>query len=353
MTTIADSPTLKERGTAMRRLIAIATVTGMTVPGLVAAAGPTRAVVPGTNGRIVFSRETCTHTCMYSIVAANPNDTDENVLAGPYPRDAYDDHFIANWAPAGTSVIFMLYNEIWQVRPDGTGLHELLDPPEGTGVDDGPTFTPDGARIVFTLCCPEGFGYSLWMINAEGTGLRDVTKEPVFNGDGPADDAPQVSPDGKHIVFSRCFPDQPNCVIATVNISGNHLRQLTDSTQFNAQRPNWSPDSKKIVFEVVTADGTPDIATMNADGSGLTQLTFNTPGETFSHSPCYSPDGTKILFQQRPSTAGGVDLFTMNLDGSGTTQVTRTPTNEREPEWAVGPGRVGDLEHSKPEGGSS
>ena len=74
---------------------------------------------------------------------------------------------------------------------------------------------------------------------------------------------------------------------------------------------------------------------MNADGSGLTQLTFTTPGKAFSRSPCYSPDGTKILFQYRPSTGGGVDLFTMDTDGSRVTQVTRTPTSERDPEWAV------------------
>jgi Tol biopolymer transport system component len=73
---------------------------------------------------------------------------------------------------------------------------------------------------------------------------------------------------------------------------------------------------------------------MNADGSGLNQLTFETPGKTFSQGACFSPDGTKILFQHRPST-GGVDLFTMNPDGSDVTQVTRTSTNERDPEWAA------------------
>jgi Tol biopolymer transport system component len=324
----------------MRRWIAIVSAIGMTLLGLLMAAVPARSVVPGRNGRIVFSREACTPTCMYTIVAADSNDTNERVLAGPYPRDAFDDHFLANWSPDGESVIFVADlgggQAIWQVSADGTGLHEVFEAPAGTGMDDGPVFTPDGKHIVFTRCCDQRltFGYDLWMINADGTGLKDLTKEPLTTvDDGPADVDPQVSPDGKHIVFARCFPDRP-CLVATVNINGGNLRQLTDNTLFDVEHPNWSPDSKTIVFEM-QANGKSDLATMNADGSGLTQLTFNTPFKTTSHGPCFSPDGSKIMFHYRPST-GGVDLFTMNPDGSGVLQVTRTPTNERDPEWATG-----------------
>jgi hypothetical protein len=42
------------------------------------------------------------------------------VLAGPYPRDAWDDHFIANWSPDGKTVIFMANQGIWQVNADGS-----------------------------------------------------------------------------------------------------------------------------------------------------------------------------------------------------------------------------------------
>lgn len=317
----------------MKRILCLALSVALTI---VSVARPAGAVVPGANGRIVFARAHCTSTCStWQIVAADANDTNETVLAGPYSQDVFDEHFIANWSPDAKSVIFMVNQGIWQVNADGSNRHLVWSPPaDGSGLDDGPTFTPDGRHIVFTRCCPQGYGYSLWMINSDGTGLRDVTSEPVVNGDGPADTTPQVSPDGKHILFNRCFPDQP-CAIATVTINGTHLHQLTDNSQFATEYPNWSPDSTKIVF-TKQANGTADIATINSDGTGLTQLTDTSGRKNFSFDPCYSSDGTKIMFAHYLST-GGIDLFTMNPDGSGVTQVTRTaPAFEDLPQWASG-----------------
>jgi Tol biopolymer transport system component len=319
----------------VKRLTVLLTVVALfLVCALVVGGGSASAVVSGKNGRIVFARRTCAPTCMWSLLAANPDDSNEIVLAGPYPR-VFDDHFIANWSPDAKSVIFMADlgggQGIWQVSATGTGLHELwAPPPDGTGIDDGPAFTPDGRHIVFTRCCPRGFGYSLWMINADGTGLKHLTAEPSSpTGEGPADTTPQVSPDGKLVVFNRC--EFNGCVVATVSINGGTPRDLTDPS-LDSEHPNWSPDSKTIVFAFHSANPF-NIATVNASGGGVTQLTFDSSGS--SSDPCFSPDGTKILFVHSPSTGRGLDLFTMNPTGGGVTQLTRTPGNESNPEWAT------------------
>jgi TolB protein len=323
----------------MRRLIALATVFGVTFLGLMLIGGPAGAVVPGTNGRILFTRAICTSDTRpcWEIVSADPNGTHETLLAGPYPRGVWDDHFIANWSPDEKTVIFMADlgggQAIWQVNADGTGLHMVWTPPnDGTGIDDGPAFTPDGKSIIFTRCCPQSSGYGLWRINADGSGLRIVTTEAVGPSvDGPSDNLPQVSPDGRSIAFHRNL-NYCGCYIATVNIAGGNLRGLTDLS-INAQIPNWSPDSKRIVFEMFPPNGGAEVGIVNADGTGFTQLTFGN-GKTFNFAPSFSPDGTKIIFSRAPST-GGVDLFTMNPDGSGVTQVTRTSTDELFPQWAA------------------
>jgi Tol biopolymer transport system component len=330
----------------VRRLVALAVAAGMTWLGVVGIGASAQAVVPGANGRILFTRAICfsdARRC-WEIVAADPNGAHETLIAGPYRRNVWDDHFIANWSPDGKTVIFMAKlgrkQAIWEVNADGTGLHAIWTPPnDGSGIDDGPAFTPDGRYIIFTRCCPKPSGYGLWRINADGSRLRVVTREVAGgpNVDGPSDNLPQVSPDGKRIAYHRnvvTCSDPSDCGnrIVTVNIHGGNSVQLTDPS-INAQIPNWSSDSKRIVFEMYPPEGGAEVGIVNADGSGFRQLTFGNE-ETFSFAPSFSPDGTKIIFSRFPST-GGVDLFTMNPDGSGVTQVTRTTSIELLPQWAA------------------
>jgi len=315
----------------VRRLTVCLAVLAMVLAGTWLGAGSSSAVVPGSNGQILFTRQICssdTRPC-WEIVVADAADSHEKVVAGPYPRDAWDDHFIANWAPDGKSLIFIADQRIWRVDADGSNLHAVFTPPDdGSGIDDGPAFTPDGAHIVFTRCCPRSSGYGLWMIDTDGTRLRQVTTETVGpNADGPSDNLPQVSPDGKTIAFHR---NSDANRIALVNIAGGNLRELTDGP-LQGQIPNWSPDGRHLVFEGF--EGRPNVWRINVDGSGLTRLTSDTTSGG-SLSPSYSPDGTKIIFSHFPST-GGVDLFTMNPDGSGATRLTRTAANEFFPQWAA------------------
>jgi hypothetical protein len=52
-------------------------------------------------------------------------------------------------------------------------------------------------------------------------------------------------------------------VVATVSINGGTIHNLTDPA-LDSQHPNWSPDSRKIVFTIHSENGTENIAIMNA-----------------------------------------------------------------------------------------
>src|SRR4051794_2921524 len=98
--------------------------------------------------------------------------------------------------------------------------------------------------------------------------------------------------------------------IFTVRENGNELRQITH-VDGDAIAPDWSPDGRRIVFELDTPD-TAEVAVMNADGSGLVTL----PGiGLFNGDPSFTPDGQRIVYGFFDGEHGGI--ASMNLDGSG------------------------------------
>jgi Tol biopolymer transport system component len=60
--------------------------------------------------------------------------------------------------------------------------------------------------------------------------------------------------------------------------------------------------------------GAPEIYTINADGSGLTQVTFD---NFFDCAPRWSPDGTRIAFAHAVPATFQTVIATIAADGTG------------------------------------
>ncbi len=91
----------------------------------------------------------------------------------------------------------------------------------------------------------------------------------------------------------------------------------------------YSPDGTKIAF-MNNYDGDYEICVMNADGTGVRQLTKNSSTDTY---PTWSPDGTKIAFASNRD--GDVDIWVMNADGSQQTNITNDdPWDDDDPHWS-------------------
>jgi Tol biopolymer transport system component len=101
------------------------------------------------------------------------------------------------WSPIDDRILFVAqdtenhHKAIWMVNADGTAPHRLqiargcggpLSDPESFGCYS-PSWSPDGRWIVFVRSAPDGSEENIWIVNADGSGLVQLT-------DGGTDDLP-------------------------------------------------------------------------------------------------------------------------------------------------------------------
>jgi carboxymethylenebutenolidase len=229
---------------------------------------------------------------------------------------------------------YRLEAEIWMMNSDGSQAVRLT---RNTTDDLGAVWSPDGKTIAFygVQFAPDSRGQltagapHIFMVDV-GTGVQTQLltdqREPVRGR------FPSWSPDGQTIAFDTAGPGSN---IAVINIDGTGLTQLTHDAAARNIRPDWSPDGRKIAFARGPA-GNEQIFTMNADGSSVVRLTDPNAGGQ-GNAPDWSPDGRTIVFQsRRDSTAQPAhdQIYLMNADGSGQRRLTNHPRPDADPEWS-------------------
>jgi Tol biopolymer transport system component len=237
------------------------------------------------------------------------------------------------WSPDHSKIAFQggdTGGDIWVVNADGSGLTNLTDTPSGIGADHaaekGPRWSPDGSRILFTrtiLLPPDGdvLETDIWVMNANGSGQTKLTE----TGSEQAEGGDYTwSPDGTKIAFTSARGGSPG--IWVMGADGSNEHQLADGISFD---PDWSPDGKRIAFLRQGAEI--DVWAMNADGSNEDQLT-NQPGD-LKAEVSWSPDGTKIVYRFAASP-GSSDIWTVNADGNGEFNVTKSGGDNTDPVWS-------------------
>lgn len=191
------------------------------------------------------------------------------------------------------------------------------------GVDSrNATWSPDGEYIAFHARVPEG-GWAVHTIKADGTELKRLTYS-----DGATDAWVSWSPDGKTIAFStNRAPHGPNYQTYIINADGTGERQLLSNPN-RSQRPFWSPDGKNIVVGS-NRDGRWDIYIDAADGSGTVRVTNDARTDL---EPSWSPDGSKIIFSGQLSDTD-TQLFVVDADGSNLTVLDLGPGRNHHGSW--------------------
>jgi Tol biopolymer transport system component len=249
------------------------------------------------------------------------------------------------WSPDGRRIAFVSQrdgnSEVYVMNADGSGKRNLTR--DRASDDDYPTWSPDGRKIAFLRGRPQSqtvdvstwsprpancsgsprrcvfrfFLYDLYVVNADGSGLRRLTR----NQTGTY----QVvwSPDGRTIYYGRYL----------VSTDGSGARRLP----YIPLTAVWSPDGRRIAFVISLGPRHPpvvqnsEIYVMNADGSGARRLTHEAG---YDGEPAWSPDGRKIAFQSTKTIGGNKEIYVMNADGSGKRNLTRNPAMDGRPSWS-------------------
>ncbi len=278
----------------------------------------------------------------------------------------------ADWSPDGKWIAFTSdmdgYADIYRRRVTGTQTERVTTEPS---FDWLPRWSPDGETILFLS--DRGGMKDIYLMNVLGGQIRRLTYsveeelEPVSwspdgaevlywvkdankNGeiktvssippditewgygrytDSPLDDCSfgySWAPD-RTLAFTRVESDGKTYNIYVRGFGSNASPRLLVA---NALHPSWSPDGLKLAFSRVEADGTSEIYTIMADGTGLTRLTINSG---FDGNPSWSPDGTRIAFAS--DRDGNADIFVMNADGSNPVSIHTRPEDDRTPVWSL------------------
>ena len=145
------------------------------------------------------------------------------------------------WSPGGRKIAFVSDRsgvaQVYVMRADGTRQRRLTTVRKTHyGVD----WSPDGRRLVYDEGNP-GEATSIWMMNADGSGKRQLTPTTgVIRDFGPA-----WSPDGKQIVFTRVFGTSREARQSIFVMDANGKRQHALTPGGKQVMPAWQPRSPR------------------------------------------------------------------------------------------------------------
>jgi hypothetical protein len=265
------------------------------------------------------------------VVVAAADGTGARVVSGDHPVTNHD---YSQWSPDSAAILIgTAHGSLLRLDAIGTAAPVVVR--EGLRFVGGEVRPPNGGQILFEPdSTPE---IDLWIMNADGTGARPLIPASALAGSQHDLSAVHWSPDGKMIAFNCAAPTNVDVShICVMNADGTGIRQLTDESDAWFQTDFvWSPDGTRIAFNRWYSDPATGTTTIRPIGvasiaGGPVVDTGPTPvsdGALFN----WSPDGTTLLSlppELLHSPAGAAPIRPLAIDvATGTARTV---------DWGVG-----------------
>jgi dipeptidyl aminopeptidase/acylaminoacyl peptidase len=232
------------------------------------------------------------------------------------------------WSPDGTKILFAASvggaatDDIWVVNADGTGLVNLTNTPNTS--ETYPAWSPNGQQIVYSYA--ETAAADLYVMDASGANPKQLTTDPA------AEWFPTWSPDGKLIAYFAGTEDRLNLFI--MNADGTNPVLLAENVYVPAgiseTGPAFSPDGKRIAYvgKTTTGSDATDLFSVRTDGTD--RLQYTAEGSTIT-GVNWSPDGAWLIFTSY--VTGNLNVYAIKPNGTGFVTLTDVAANEEQPRW--------------------
>jgi Tol biopolymer transport system component len=207
--------------------------------------------------------------------------------------------------------------DIFTADADGSNARALTNTP---GYDAEATISPDGKRIIFTSM--RDGDLDLYTMDASGRNVRRLTTELGYDGGAffSADSRQIVyrsyHPQTPEQIARYRQKLAENLIEPTVfevwvmNADGTNKRQVTKLGAASFA-PYFFPDAKRIIFSSNVNDPKRrnfDLYAINTDGTNFERITYE---ETFDGFPMFTPDGKRLVFASNRNAAarGDTNIF--------------------------------------------
>jgi Tol biopolymer transport system component/DNA-binding winged helix-turn-helix (wHTH) protein len=219
----------------------------------------------------------------------------------------FDGYYGLSWMSDGRVVYASMAGggwDIWLMNADGTGQRQLT---AGARSNYGPSVSPDGRYVVF-VSNRAGGAFNVWRMDADGGNPFRLTS-------GRGENFPHVTPDGRWVVYATVGGGQEPAVWK-VPVEGGEAVRLTNKP---ASWPFVSPDGKSFVCTYGEGPFTVSrLAVIPIEGGEPTRLYDIAP--TFRANTVWLPDNRGIAYLD--ARAGTTNVWVQPLAGGKPAQLT-------------------------------
>jgi TolB protein len=204
---------------------------------------------------------------------------------------------------------------------DSDGANERTIPTVGAALS--PAWHPSGRWLVYVDADDRG-------TRIAQVDLRTMRPRLLSASSRGLNITPVYTKDGKNIVWASGGDSPAELMLASASGEDSASKPFVGRSGFETTSPSFSPDGRQVAF-VSPRPLTPQLYTMNVDGTGLRLLTPVVPGKrSYRTSADWSPNGEEIAFQQQ---AGDFQVWTIGVKDRVMKQLTTEGENE-DPSWA-------------------